>query len=505
MLRILLVDDERTEREGIRFLIDKFALPLKVAEASNGKKALEYIREHPVDILLTDVKMPYMDGLELARAANGFNSNLVIIIFSAYGEFEYARQACEVNAVNYLLKPIEVEEFRSVMEKVIAICNERKQWEEKKESLRVADKSLLLFKLMSPKASCEEIGKSLEAYGVHLQNKYMAVISIETEGNYFEHNYEKFLKVLEKEIPMGYEYTNQYPNLANVLLYDGNRMDHEEIERAAEKVYRAMTRQGEGNVSIIVGRSCFGWKDFGKNMQEIERLREDTFSYFSGVIYAGKVHRGKEERLTQTERMKQEVLKSIEDRDLAAVREQMASYLSCLKSEKSSSAMYAKYTFLDIVKALYEEYGIYNQGMLFETTEEIMACSGLDEVEEAFCRVMEKAGSMQQDKAADVSQTVAEIIRIVKNEYMEDLSLEGIAGKVCLTPAYVSYIFKQETGVSLIKYLTDYRMQRAKALLEQGKMKIVDVGKACGYPNQSYFNRLFKNHFGVTPKQYREQ
>ena len=116
MFRILLVDDEKTEREGIRFLIDKFALPLKVAEASNGKKALEYIREHPVDILLTDVKMPYMDGLELARAANGYNSNLVIIIFSAYGEFEYARQACQVNAVNYLLKPIEVEEFRSVME-----------------------------------------------------------------------------------------------------------------------------------------------------------------------------------------------------------------------------------------------------------------------------------------------------------------------------------------------------------------------------------------------------
>ena len=80
MLRILLVDDERTEREGIRFLIDKFNLPLKVAEAPNGKKALEYIREHPVDILLTDVKMPYMDGLELARAANGYNSNLVIII-----------------------------------------------------------------------------------------------------------------------------------------------------------------------------------------------------------------------------------------------------------------------------------------------------------------------------------------------------------------------------------------------------------------------------------------
>ncbi len=505
MLRILLVDDEKTEREGIRFLIDKFALPLKVAEASNGKKALEYLKGHPVDILLTDVKMPYMDGLELARAANEYNSSLVIIIFSAYGEFEYAKQACEVNAVNYLLKPIEVEEFYSVMGKVIAICKEKKQWEEKKESLLVADKSLLLFKLMSPKASCGEIGKNLEAYGIHLQNKYMVVICIETEGNYFEHSYDEFVNILEKAVPMGYEYINQYPNMANILLYDGKCPDHGEIERTAEKIYQAMTRREDGRVSMIVGRHCYGWKDFGKNMQEIERLREDTFSCFSGIIYAGKVHRGKEERLTRTEKMKQKILKSISERDLPAVREHMAAYLSCLKDEKSSSAMYAKYTFLDIAKALYEEYGIYNKGILFETTDEIMECSGLDEVEEAFYRVMEKAGSMQQEDTADVSQTVAEIIRMVKNEYMEDLSLEGIAGKVCLTPAYVSYIFKQETGVSLIKYLTDYRMQQAKILLEQGKMKIVDVGKACGYPNQSYFNRLFKNHFGVTPKQYREQ
>lgn len=505
MLRILLVDDEKIERDGIRFLIEKFDLPLKVAEASNGKKALEYLREHRVDILLTDVKMPYMDGLELARAVNAYNSNIVIIIFSAYGEFEYARQACAANAVNYLLKPIEIEEFRDVIEKVIRICRERKQWEERRESLLVADKSLLLFKLMNPKASHEEIGKSLETYGICLQNKYMAVLSMETEGNYFERQYEQFLQILKRNIGINYEYVNLYPNLANILLYDGKRIEEDKIERMTKKIYLDMASQGEERVSVIVGKCCFGLKDFGKNMMEVERLREDTFSCFSGIIYSGKVNGRKEERLTQTEQMKQRILNSISDRNLAAVTENMAAYLACLKEEKSSSAIYTKYIFLDIVKALYEEYGIHNKNILFETTEEIMKCSDLEEMEEAFLHVVEKAGVMQSEKTADVSQTVAEIIRMVKNEYMEDLSLEGIAGRVCLTPAYVSYIFKQEAGESLIKYLTDYRMQQAKNLLEQGQMKIVDIGKACGYPNQSYFNRLFKTRFGVTPKQYREQ
>ena len=100
-MKILLVDDEKTEREGIRYLIGRFQFPLLVEEAHNGKAAFEYIQKNnDIDILLTDVKMPYMDGLELAKRVNDFNSNVVIIIFSAYGEFDYARRACEASEVN---------------------------------------------------------------------------------------------------------------------------------------------------------------------------------------------------------------------------------------------------------------------------------------------------------------------------------------------------------------------------------------------------------------------
>ena len=88
---------------------------------------------------------------------------------------------------------------------------------------------------------------------------------------------------------------------------------------------------------------------------------------------------------------------------------------------------------------------------------------------------------------------------------MRDISLDYIAKQVHLAPAYVSFIFKQETGQSLIKYITDIKMSKARKFLEDNDMKIIQVGKACGYENQSYFNRLFKNYHGVTPKQYREQ
>ena len=88
---------------------------------------------------------------------------------------------------------------------------------------------------------------------------------------------------------------------------------------------------------------------------------------------------------------------------------------------------------------------------------------------------------------------------------MKDISLNDVAERVNLAPAYVSYIFKKETGQTLVKYITDIKMQKAKMLLEDMDMKIIQVARSLGYENQSYFNRLFKNYYGVTPGQYREK
>ena len=162
-MKILLVDDEKTEREGIAFLIKKFNLPLTVAEAVNGKAALEYIhKNNDVDILLTDVKMPFMDGLELAKRVNEFNPGIVIIIFSAYGEFDYAKKACEANAVNYLLKAIEIEEFSQVMNRVMDICRERKRQSDQREILRNSDRKLWLYRLLNSNDSMTEVTEILK-------------------------------------------------------------------------------------------------------------------------------------------------------------------------------------------------------------------------------------------------------------------------------------------------------------------------------------------------------
>ena len=104
----------------------------------------------------------------------------------------------------------------------------------------------------------------------------------------------------------------------------------------------------------------------------------------------------------------------------------------------------------------------------------------------------------------DKSGIISEIKNIVELDYRRDIGLDYVADKVNLSPTYVSYLFKKETGQTLVKYITDKKMDRAKKMLGDRNLKIMQVAKSCGYENQSYFNKLFKNYFGVTPKQYRE-
>lgn len=505
-MKILLVDDEKTEREGIRYLIDRFRFPLLVEEAQNGKAAFEYIQKNnDIDILLTDVKMPYMDGLELAKKVNDYSPDVVIIIFSAYGEFDYAKKACEANAVNYLLKPIEVDEFREVMERVIAICQKRRRQQDQREYLKNSDKKLWLYKLINSKDSLEEVVDILRSqHDINLENKYIRFVSVETRGNYFEKNEEAFEGLLGRNLEQKYETINLYPNLSYIMIYSNSNIDDGKTERAIRKLYIELTENKTEKFSIIVGTKFYGMKHFRDKLKELDEAIKDTFSYFSGIIYISRTNFKDIGSVEEQLQIKESVMRSIDDRNIEAVKKQLLVYLNRLEEEKSSSAFYVKYLMLDIVKAIFQAYETYNEAIIWQVANDIMQSNDLKSMEGVLEKIIDEISEQNGDALPDVSQSVSEIKKVIKNEYMNDIGLEEIADKVCLTPSYVSFIFKKETGSNLVKYLTDYRMQKAKELLDKSNKKIVDICKMCGYQNQSYFNKLFKNYYGITPKQYRE-
>lgn len=507
MYKILLVDDEFTERDGMKFLIKKFKLPLIVAEAENGRKALEYIRKNNVDILLTDVRMPYMDGLELSGEVAKYSPDTVIIIFSAYSEFEYAKKACEVNAVNYLLKPIEIEEFEQVMTKVIHLCDERSKRLAMQENLKLAEKKYLLYQMFQSKTYKPEYALRLKAFDINLDYRYNICISIETVKNYFEMHEDELEEHLTPFLKQDFELISLCPNQAYLLLYSYNTLNEDYVTRIAQKLYSFITQEGHTQASVIIGKAFYGSNDFLKRVLALEELRGQFFNDTFGIQQETQLKLTPAgENLRKDWFMQQEaILEAVKAKNLVLVRSQISSFIGLLEQNHSVSALYSKYILVDIIKAVFSQYGVYNQTVLFQATDQIMKCVSLKDMENLLYSYLDEMQRREEETREDQSTPVTEIKKIISNEYMADLSLEDIAGRICLAPGYVSYIFKQETGQNLIKYLTDYRMEKAEEMLRRDNRKITDIAKACGYQNQSYFNKLFKNYYAMTPKQYREK
>ncbi|MCY9693582.1 response regulator [Paenibacillus alginolyticus] len=124
MLKMLVVDDDKFERDGVKFLIEKYSLDLEISEADSGESALAYIESNDIDILFSDIRMKGMDGLQLAAKVRELDKPVKVIFMSAYGEFEYAQRAIDLNAIRYILKPVQVSEFIKVVSQVIQLCEQ---------------------------------------------------------------------------------------------------------------------------------------------------------------------------------------------------------------------------------------------------------------------------------------------------------------------------------------------------------------------------------------------
>ena len=129
MYRILIVDDEKMERDGVEFLIRRRSLPVRIRQAQNGREALDMWREEPDDIVFMDIKMPVMNGIELCRSIRESNGNTVLVVLSAYGDFAYTQKAIQIRVDDYLLKPVSIEEFDNVLDNAMDLVRQRRSRE----------------------------------------------------------------------------------------------------------------------------------------------------------------------------------------------------------------------------------------------------------------------------------------------------------------------------------------------------------------------------------------
>ncbi|MBB6673822.1 response regulator transcription factor [Cohnella nanjingensis] len=513
MYNILIVDDEKIEREGIRYYIRKYGLPFHVTEAENGKKALSVLQTEKIDILITDIKMPFMDGLQLAAKVRESDRSIKIVILSAYGEFDYAQRALPLQIAHYILKPVEPDEFLDVINRVIRLCEEDRASEVERAKLRELhqkgvkyEKEKLLLDLMYGSGGSESAFTRLEEVGWSRgEAASFRMAMFQTEGKVFDAAGEQMERMVRDSAPWPFDYINMNEYQSVLFIKPDPASDSErQLEDFGKQIQMRLEAQTGAKLSIVFSARIDRLDQIATVYEEMEQAMETRFFikepaiFFTGAQAEEETGEDFSPRLNQS---LQDISGALRGGDKSMVASRIEKLFLDLQRNPRLSSIYVRYICVEIVNLLYAKRDQADKTRFQQAAERIFKAEHVERLREIVMGAAEEETPVDKDLAR---KAIEETLRFIHQEYRQDLGIEILAEKVYLSPNYLSRLFKKETGTSIVKYLTAYRLEKACALLRQTNMKIVDISNEVGYSNFSYFCSIFRNYYGMTPATYRE-
>lgn len=503
MYRMMIVDDEDDERFGIRYLLNKLGFEFSFIEAENGMEALEKLEENGPDILLTDVKMPFLDGLELSKLVRERYPETEIIFFSGYDDFSYVKQALSIQAVDYILKPVNPDEFKKVIGIVVDRMEKKKQADLYNQQFhRVYALTRLLNQI-----PYEKLKSGYRESELSFLTQYKRMLLLEFEEDFFGKEVEDIQELhekLQKEIILSCEMIDLNP-AQGILIFGEPDRDDSFFREAASAIHLLIETEYHVQCFVAVSVEIDSPENIGNIYQETEKYLEDRF--FHKEIYVYPIEPDEKTEDISSENVNQfmnEIEEDIKFRDVFSLRKNMNLILNKCRNNEFKSYIYTRFICANLIKTLYQALPE-QQDEISDRIEELYKYNHFSEIEQSLREitdmVTDKLGS-QQDSPKHM---IGIIEKYIRDHYMDVLSLDILAEKVYLTPHYLSSIFSQEKGVGLNKYIKKVRMDKALELLTTTNMKIGDICEAVGYTNLSYFCKTFRNEYGVTPEKYRER
>lgn len=536
MIKVFLVEDEIVIREAIQHIVPwaEYGFEL-IGEAKDGEIALPMIKKCRPDVLITDIKMPFMDGLTLSRLVKKELPDTKIVIISGYDDFEYARQAIALGVDQYLLKPVTkvafletLEDIRQKYEKENAqktyyqkFLNEMKAYEKN------AQRDFFEF-LVSENADLQKIYEQADKLHIDIMaqsyNIVLFTVSAKTDYQNVEDPYTRDTADIQNEIDMlfinnrNYQmFRNQQFSYAVLVKGDGSEIDRltQECITSLRKVFEQQSRQVDWFVCA------------GKKVERLSLMSEcyseamKSFAY----RYLGYQHVFSYENI-QTESSNDNVnLKNININALKqesiynflcnALPEEVDSfvknYLQLIGAEALRSKMFQQYVLLNlhfcmvsfVMKLGYDKAEI-EEHMQLICDEQLKST---EELEHVIGTILRKGIKLREESSKGRNQKVLNTaLQYMEEHFMEDsITLNRVASEANISANHFSALFSQEMGQTFIEYLTSLRMQRAKELLCCTDKRSGEIALEIGYKDPHYFSFLFKKTQGCTPSEYRNR
>lgn len=531
MLKVFLAEDEFIIREGIKNNIDWQAHGYEFCgEASDGELAFPLIQKTRPDILITDIKMPFVDGLALSRLVKKELPETEIIILSGYEEFDYAKEAIQIGVARYLLKPINgetlLQEIDSVAEIILGKQKEkeiREKYQKEMEENSLRDQMDLFQHLVTGDCSMEELLSVAGKLDLKIMAPWYSIVLLKIQS--MKHDYEEYsgsIVVVDERIV-------KLAEPEHVLIFDRALEGRAFLFKAdSEEELLAYQKEYLGDVKEVLS-SYVNLRYFGGIGTPVNRLREIPASFEDASHAFAHRYLVAESCILDSSLLMQEGAAEQEDFRISAVNPEQidrAKMQEFLRTGDLDEVIYFVDEFFGKLDGGAMKSRIFRQYITMDAYFSIVDfLKGLglqkDEIEapdqdssilqdeksamDYIVRIMEKALVLREKKASSrYEDVVSEVIHYIEDNYaQEELSLNLLASHVNFSPNHLSMIFSQQTGQTLIRYLTDYRMNRAKELLRCSSKKSSVISMEVGYKDPHYFSYLFKKTQGMTPTQYR--
>ena len=533
LYKIMLVDDEEEVRTSIIKQVDWEKLGFRVvSDAENGEDALEKIDIYEPDVIMTDIRMPYMDGLSLIEKVHSKYPTVKFLIFSGFDDFEYAKEAIRLGVSEYILKPINSEELSEIFNKIkknldLEIENRRdiaRLRENYKTNLPII-KNQFLINLLNSKLSKAEIDLRLKEYEIDLNEalKYQAAcVDIEYEkmlidpklGLQKELVALSVMNLLKDKIEEYYR-VSVFNSLVDDRILIIIAIDEKNKNINLIDLLRAICKE---SIRVLGVSISLGLGDKKNDILELslsyqESLEAIGYKQIVGIgeaIYIKDVEPHSLGTLYFDEKEDEEFSSSIKFGPIEKINTQIDNILYKLENSKVHFRQKQAYAFsiITVIIRLMQQYEI--SLVKFDSGDSgyIDVINKLQNFEEFIVWLRDICIrlyiSMQEKRESNSKQVIAEAkMYIMENYDKEELSVDTVCKKLHLSTAYFSTLFKKEVGQTCIAYITDFRLKKAVELLNTTDDKTYMIANKVGYTEQNYFSYVFKKKYGVSPSKYR--
>lgn len=525
LLKLVIVDDEPILLKGLVNTYEWENMGFQVVgTAQSGEQAIRIIREKRPDVVLTDIRMKQITGLQVMEETKKAGQECLFIVLSAYRDFSYAQQACELGAFAYLLKPIEDEKLQETMESAYKTCMEQKKNAEKFENWeRIVKKDSVSFlqvvvqKYLQDQIPFEKLTEVLETVG-QMPEKEDRFITVEADidiaykiTNALEYEASRFAleKYLQEKIGSRFYFWHFLSDNSAEFFIVKTRENStvHELKAFLESAREVL----KSPVVASISKPYKGLNGIRKSYEEAGKLFEMAAASGGGTFAVKEEWAEKAEKGASAEETLP-IIGALRKNDEKALKDAFIRFIYALPEEEDMQRQKMHGVMLEAEMAIEDSYGMTEElkkqfQNYYSNMQSLHASKEVDVCYKILCRAVElrKEYAQAHDIKGGREYMNAAVAYIEEHLNEEDLSIVSVATHIYLNPVYFGRVFKETFHMSFKKYLLQCRMEKAKRLLQGNVDSIGSLCDQIGISNPSYFAHLFKEYTGKLPSEYKKE